>query len=548
MTPALLVVLAACTTERAPADPTPHTVDPTDTATTTTGSTSTGTPTATTSPWPELSCDDPSARAEAHYDRFALPALPASDANLMGGGVAVADFDGDGRLDLFLTGESSVQLWLGTGDPGDPFAPTTGWFDGIDLSLAVGAVAVDLDDDGSMDLVVTRYGAPNRLLENRGGAFADITPASIEAHAWRTQAATLADLDGDGDLDLFFGSYGDRPATSNDPAMAPADPAELYRNDSGTWVDVSDRLPVEVHDAYTFSASFLDIDGDGLPEGFVANDFGEVRPSVRLVPTGDLGFTADATWHVQAEDMGLGVGDVNGDAVPDFLVTSAIDIYALASGDAVGAPGIWVDSAGAWAIATEQTGSYQYFGWASEWFDADNDGDQDGLALFGHWIDWFTPDQQRDSLWIQTGPLLFTELSEDPLWNVADVGPGRGLAVADLNGDGWLDLVKRQVGEETPIYLSRCGSEHAVLVSLEQSGANRQAIGARVQARVGDAVQTEWIVAGGSGLYGGGPPIAHFGLGSADRIDEIAVRWPDGTEQTWQDLPADVHLTLAREP
>lgn len=208
-----------------------------------------GTPTATT-PAPDLVvrseprvCDDPAPRATAAFDRHELPALPGTAHGLYGGGVTAADLDGDGWEDLLLTAETGLDLWWGTGDPQAPFAPpATDWFADLDLAFAVGTVAVDLDVDGRLDLVVSRWGAPNALLRNTGTRFAAITPEAMLGKAWRTQAATAADLDADGDLDLFFGGYGPTPATSFDPDMAPADPAELYRNDGGAFVDVSDML------------------------------------------------------------------------------------------------------------------------------------------------------------------------------------------------------------------------------------------------------------------------------------------------------------------
>lgn len=535
-----LVLLVACTPDEPPTRP--GAAAPT-TLTSTTGST-----TGTTHP-SALVCAEPDRRTERHYDRLELPGTVTGTSGLIGVGVVAADFDGDGWPDLFLPGQTESQLFRGTGDPTAPFADHSDWLADLDLDLAVGGTAVDLDEDGRLDLVVTRWQHPNLLLRNAGDRFEDITPGPWSAVAWRTQSATAADLDNDGDLDLFFGSYGDRPVNSNDPDMAPADPAELYRNDGGgSWTDLSATLSPEVHDAYTFAAGFYDVDGDGVLEGFLANDFGLVRPSVRLDNLGALQLQADTSWHPESEDMALGAGDVNRDGVPDFLITSAVEILVLQSGEASGVPGRWVESGGAWGIRVEPVDKNQYFGWGADWGDLDNDADLDAVALFGHWSDWPTVTGQLDAVWVQVAsdPPLFEERAADPLWSLDDDGPGRGLALVDLNRDGWLDVAKREVGEDHVVHLSRCGTEHWLEVDLRAPPPNTHGVGAVVTVEVDGSRQTRWITAGGSGLFGGGPPIAHFGLGSAAIVDSVEILWPDGHLDRFEAVPSSRRLTASR--
>ncbi|RME27809.1 MAG: CRTAC1 family protein, partial [Deltaproteobacteria bacterium] len=422
---------------------------------------------------------------------------------------------------------------------------------GHDLSGAVGGIAADLDDDGWMDLVITRWAAPNRILRNLGGAgFEDVTPPAMEAAAWRTQSASAGDLDGDGDLDLFFGSYAVDPDDALFPELAPAEPAELYRNDGGgAWTDLSDRLPQTVHDGYTFASGLYDLDGDGLLDVVVSNDYGRFRPSVVAVNRGQMVFDEDLTWHPGFQDMGLGVGDLNGDLVPDFLITSWRAIALVLSGEAAGAPGVWTDAAAAAGIAIDDGPPLERdFGWGAELGDLDNDGDLDAIAVFGDWDGWAAEEREHDALWVQTAadPLTFEDRAGWPEWSLDDDLDGRSVVLADLNRDGWLDVVKGNVNQPASTRLSRCGAASWVVVALDGPAPNRRGIGASVVVEAAGRRQVRWIGAGSTGMYTGGPPEAHFGLGSAEVVDALEVRWPDGAVDRFDDVPVRRRLTVVR--
>jgi len=123
----------------------------------------------------------------------------------------------------------------------------------------------------------------------------------------------------------------------------------------------------------------------------------------------------------------------------------------------------------------------------------------------------------------------------------------RGLALADLNGDGWLDLIKRSLDQGNLMYVSRCGSEGWLDVDLHQPGTlNTSAIGAKITVTVGGRVQSRTITAGGSGYASQGPAVAHFGIGDADTVDELEIRWPDGQTSRLTDLKARQRLSITR--
>lgn len=525
------------------------------TPTYTTGGTASGTPTttgiqATLVEHGEVVCPDPDLRTDAAFDVLLGGNLPATAQNLQGAGMILADFTGDGMADLFIPGEFSSQYWIGRSAPDPADAELRRllepWIDELDLTNAVGGIAGDLNGDGWLDLVITRWGKPNVLLMNDGtGRFTDETPVAFATHSHLTQSATLADLDGDGDLDLFFGSYGNKPANFQDPNMPPAQPSELYRNDGNTWTDLSLWLPQELHDGYTFMSTAVDMDGDTLPELLAVNDFGTTRPTVLLWNRGNFDFETDLEFHPNHGDMGLGVSDVNMDGEPDFLFSGGGTLSLMASGLASGLPGIWIESKEAWNVRVTLS---QHWGWGADWGDVENDGDLDAFMVFGHWDDWISIADypQPDELWVQDGALNFERVGFQAPWNLDDSGAGRGLVVADWNQDGWLDVLKRQTSDYAIIHTARCGSESWIEVEPRAPAPNTFAIGAKVRVTAGGLTHTRWIMAGGTGQYSGQPPVAHVGLGNAELIDSVEVIWPDGEVSSFTDVDVRQRLSITR--
>jgi enediyne biosynthesis protein E4 len=544
----MLIVTVSCgNRDKDTVHPSPTTTTGTTTTTTTT---TTLTAPATMTQAGVIACADPSARSLGSFERRTAPALPNSGTYLWAAGVISVDFNGDGTMDLYVPGETSHQLWLTTHGttPMDVTFNDVGvdWVGGLDLDFSVGGTAADLDSDGDMDLVISRWERPNSLLQNEGTHFVDITPPAMLARSHKTQSASLADADGDGDLDLFFGNYGNTPETYDDPTMAAAEPSELYRNDGTGWTDMSDRLGLAVDDAYTFSSGWYDLNGDGLPELMVANDFGKIRPSVLMTNLGDFNFSHNVDWHPNWEDMGMGVADVNGDEQPDVLLSTwkNVDVMTqIATNDDL----IWAQAGSTWGFYADFDNRNQAYGWGSDWADFDNDADLDALVLFGHWDAYDgtqNPELQTDAFYEQTSPLVFEQKGSE--WGLNDQGPGRGFVTSDLNGDGWLDIAKRQPGQQTPLYLARCGIEDWVRVQLRAPAPNTRAIGAKVRVTHGDKTQIRWITAGSTGMYGGQPPEAHFGLGATASLDKVEVIWPDGAISTFEDVATNQLLTIER--
>ncbi|MEZ4235095.1 MAG: CRTAC1 family protein [Myxococcota bacterium] len=485
-------------------------------------------------------CEAPTDReALGPFRSWVAEGTPASRAWLSGGLLA-GDLDSDGYLDVVTPLEQEARLFRGR--PNN-MAPYTERLSGFDLSEGTGGSLADVDGDGDLDLLVLRYDAPAVLLRNDGrGHFQDVSAALPIAVSGPTTSSAWADIDLDGDLDLFVGSYGyvedeDRPARSY-----------LFENEGdGTFTDRSAELPEVLHQGYTRVGGFHDLDGDGYPELYVVNDVGSVAPNVLLRNHyGHFYLDEESGLDLQMAGGGLGVGDIDGDDVPDLLIPQWDDLSLMLSGPG----GRWIESAPSRNLIP---GPDQRVGWGAELADLDNDGDLDAIVEYGTIAEppvpgWDNPEHQPDALFLQQDDGTFIDVAAE--WGVADDGKNRGVIVADFDGDGWLDLAKRDLDGPSTMYVSRCGENHWLEVRLGDPGVrNRSAVGARVRVfgEDGDA-WSRWITAGGTGYGTGGPPIVHFGLGPRERIDHIEVRWPDGAESVVaEDFGVDQLVTITRE-
>lgn len=506
-------------------------------------------------------CEDPSARSAQRFDQTSPRPQPDShDYDLTRAGVIVADIDGNGTLDTLLPHEGKTELWMRTADGLTDEAPTR--LAGIDMTAAIGGTAVDVEGDGDLDLYITRWQVPNLLLRNDGtGHFTDVTVvAGLWKYAWRTQSASWADFDLDGDLDLFSGSYGpaltDAQSHGDEDLPPTEDESQLWRNNGdGTFTDETALLPREVQDGWTFMSTWVDTSGDGYPELFVWHDFGASYPSVVLGNDGGTGFLlelgttqVDQAW----EDMGVAMGDVNNDQMPDFVTTSYTTVRMLASKPTVStyAGPAWIESAASRGIAVDVATWDQYYGWGAEFGDLDNDRDEDLMMLFGRWSSYDnTPAAytQRDGLWLQGEDGKFENFAATPEWNLDDQGVKRGLVFADLNDDGYLDLVKRQQNGPALRYESRCDDRAWLRIALQQPDQNPSAVGARITATSPDGlVQTRWMTLGSTSMYSSAPTVVHFGLGDDETVD-LEILWPDQGVSTISNVPTRRVATITRQ-
>jgi enediyne biosynthesis protein E4 len=479
-------------------------------------------------------------RTAGPFERRVKPVPTNSSIWLWAGGVVVADVTGDGRLDVLSPTEPAMRLYRQT--EAGTYAEDNKPFPSVALDYGTGGSVADYDGDGNLDLYLTRFARPNVLLRNLGdGAYEDMTArAGVAAGRARSMSSAWADMDRDGDLDLFVGNYGhfDESGETETEDFSPAEPSFLYiNNGDGTFQDRSADLPQEVHDGYTYVAGWHDLNLDGWPDLYVVNDFGVAfhnrllwnREGTLQMDDGSAGLNLELT------GMGLAVGDLSGDGRPDLLIPEWNNNVLLEYNELLDG---WVDHTQDLGMVGDPDAG-QLVGWGAAFADLDNDADLEALVAYGSVrYDnpvWENPSEQPDALFVADDQGDFTD--EATAWGVADSGVGRGFMTADLNGDGFLDLVKRDLAGPDLFYLSRCDDSAWLKVRLADStSANTAGVGARVTVEVDGVLQHRSVIAGGTNYASAGPPEVHFGLGEADRIDSIEVLWPDGETRSYTDL------------
>jgi tetratricopeptide (TPR) repeat protein len=522
--------------------------------------------------------DADSAGLRFTYDNGETPEHPIPET--LGGGVAVLDYDGDGWLDVYLVQGGpfppcgpAFQAAGGHGrgarvTPGDrlfrnrgdgTFADVTAaaGIERIGRGYAFGVTAGDYDGDGRPDLFITRFGA-YVLLHNQGdGTFADVTErAGLGGpRDWPTSAA-FADLDADGDLDLYVCHYlawdAEHPTLCRNPdaperhvSCLPlrfsACPDHLFRNDGGRFVDVTAQAGIVDPDGRGLGVVAVDLDDDGRIDLYVANDmtanrFFHNRGNLRFEEIGHMaGVACNAEGCYQA-GMGIACGDLDGDGRPDLAVTNffgeSTSFYRNLG------QGMFTDATVAVGL---KAASRFLLGFGITFLDVDNDGWLDLASANGYIHDLRpkVPYAMPAQLLVGDRNGGLTDVSEQSgaPWGVPRIG--RGLAVADLDNDGRMDLLL--VAQNSPLAYFHNQTEaagHFLTLRLEGTASNRDAIGARVTISAGAQRQTAWRLGGGSYASASDPRL-HFGLGPARRIDEIEVRWPSGRVDRFHDLPSD---------
>ena len=491
----------------------------------------------------------------------------------LGSGCAMLDYDGDGRLDLFLVNSSRLPGFTGQG----PFYPALyhnrgdGTFEdvtaraGLDVGVyGMGCAVGDFDNDSHPDLYLTALGG-NHLFHNSGnGTFADVTRrAGVADGHWSTSAAWL-DYDRDSFLDLFVCNYCQwSPATNRIcrdgsgrrlmclPREYPGQSCTLYHNrGDGTFADVTRRAGVYNPIGKALGVVTWDANGDGWPDLFVTDD-GE--RNLRYINHRDGTFTEDAVEAGVAFDaagraragMGTDTADDRNDGAEAIAVGNfSQEGFALFRPDS---PGHYTDTA---ADAGLFEPSLPFLSFGVLFCDYDLDGRKDLIVANGHVQE--SSDYVGEGITFRQRPLLFHNEGSGHFREVADQsGPGlqtrllgRGIAWGDIDGDGDPDFLIANNGG-APLLLRNDGGSrnHWLAIRAVGTKSNRDGIGTKVVVTTGGTRQQGWVRSGSS-FCSASDLKALFGLGGAAQADKVTLTWPSGAVQTLSGVRANQVLTV----
>lgn len=507
-------------------------------------------------------------------------------AETVGSGVGVLDFDGDGRLDVWLVqnglfDRSDNTRTNGGGMPRDRlfrnvsangelrFDDVTGRSGVNATGYGMGIATGDIDNDGDADVFLANYGF-NQLFENLGdGRFRDITAASgLGGDSEWSVSATFADFDADGRLDLYVGNYLDftlanhrdcRDLASRATYCAPENYASvkdrLYRNvtgarDGARFKDVSVSSGIASAFGPALGVVSQDFDGDDDVDFYVANDGAANllwlnQGGGRFANEAELAFVAFNSNGAAEAGMGLDAEDYDGDCDVDLFVTHLTTETNT----------LYVNNGGWFSDATNAAGlaasSGPYTGFGTGWFDADNDGDLDLFSANGAVFPIAAqreagvayPLRQRNQLWSNDGHGRYTEQAGGPAFDLVEVS--RGAAFADLDNDGDVDIVV--ANNSGPARLYRNDTTAATWLGVELRDADGVlATGATVWLDT-ESCGARRIATDGSYASAGDSRVV-FGLGSESEPRFVRVRWPDGSTGRFGPLAPNSYHRLQQTP
>ncbi len=478
---------------------------------------------------------------------------------LIGGGVAILDFDQDGFEDVYLTG-GRRQDWLFSNDKGKAFVRES--LDEITLATrtvtTMGVAAGDLNNDGYPDLFITTDNtAPNILLLNQGdGHFIDVSrQAGIVEIAWSVSAA-IADLNGDGFLDIYVANYLNEPNTIQDAegnvigfAHTCFEDFIYINNQDGTFTQQSDVLGPSF-EGCGLAVAPTDLNEDGFTDILLANDFGDwVTPNLffEYEPNDGLFYEKGETYHLNDPFYGMGIanGDINRDGKNDYYVTN------------IGLNGFFLNDSDMFLRKERESGIGHEFvvdknsiSWGASFADVDLDGFDDLLLANGYIgsADFLNvSDVDPNVVYINNQDATFSP-SED-FKEVDENQSTRGVVTFDFDLDGDLDVLFTNVVTLNPsqgnvhLYVNELMNKGNYL-SLDLRAENLVAHNAKVFLfNNGSLLASKELMTAGTHASTSSAKL-HFGLGDLDQLDSLIIRWPRGALETIREVPANQRLKV----
>jgi enediyne biosynthesis protein E4 len=496
----------------------------------------------------------------------------------MGSGVALFDYDNDGRLDLYLVNgapfgdyvspgtipqKTGPQYWnrLYHQKPDGTFEDVTEKAGLAGVGYGMGVAVGDYDNDGYEDLFVTSLGG-NHLYHNNGnGTFTDVTKqAGVGGSGWSTSAAWV-DLDGDGYLDLVVLRYiqwdwndvwcgtKENRGYCHPDVFPPISMLVYHNNGNGTFTEEAQKLGLATP-SKALGIAVADYDRDGHPDLFIANDsmmeflfhnkgngtFEEVGLDSGVATNGDGQTYAG---------MGVDFEDYNNDGWPDLFIDDlANQKYNLYRNDG---DGTFSDDSYVTGLAAA---TLLHSGWGARFVDYDNDGWKDLLVAQGHDLD--TIEKSFSYLHYREAPLLLRNVGGKKFVDVGTVSNdvfreawvGRGLAIGDIDNDGRVDAVITENGGPAHILMNRTKTaNHWIGFKLVGHKSNRDGIGAVI--RIDTSAGSQWeTVTTASSYLSASDVRAHFGIGGDDSVKTVEIRWPSGIVQTLSNVHGGQYLRV----
>ena len=518
--------------------------------------------------------------AGLHFVTENSPTPEKHQPETMPAGVALFDYDGDGRLDIYLVNGAEMPSLAKTSskyynrlfhnNSDGTFTDVTAKAGVAGAGFGMGAAVGDYDNDGWPDLYLANVNG-NQLFHNNGdGTFSDVTAkagvmgAQFNGRKMWSISAGWFDYNNDGLLDLFVSNY-----CQWDPKHEPACmglngrgychpnsygplPGTLYRNNGdGTFADVSEKTGIAAIQGKGMGVAFADYDGDGFMDVFVANDnsANALFHNVGGKKFEEAAFQAGVAYNEDGNalaGMGVEFRDLNNDGLPDIWHTAIEnETFPLFLNRGAGR----FDNV---TITSQMARSTRMMsGWSNGAADLDNDGWKDLFVARGNVMDdidaisrhfhYFEP----NSVFRNLGNGHFEDVSATAGADFARPAPNRGLAYGDLDNDGRIDIVVTALRGQVRLFHNVTDTHgHWLLLRLVGTKSNRMGIGAQIRITTEDGQKQYDQVSTSTGYAASSDPRVHFGLGASRSVREIEIRWPSGVRQLLRDVQADRVITV----